>query len=729
MENDIAQTNTVTEEWFLSQLNAPEIPIESLLGALKSVVEAGNKATADAWAGLLRDELAERADIYNALRVLELQAHWAGNTPEARANIAKGAVAILERSPEHRRLIEHVGFDQGRPAVECLRRLRLLLSLEPGLLCYDPTWGTGTIQRVDFFSARVHIDFERKPHHEMAFAYAAASLRLLSPEHLLARILTDRDGMLALARENPAEVVRMALRDLGPMTVAQIQELLIPRLLSGTEWKKFWEAARKALKEDARVEIPAKRTEPLRLHDRNVSKEERCFAKLAAERNLDSIIALAEEIMRERVTPDTEEQKRVLADRLAFVIRGATPRRPDLVAQALILSDYFKTDIQRQVSDLVAEFLKDESFVEITRLLPARWISPFMRLLARQNQAAFQEVALRRLRHLSLSALSEAVERLIEGGREQEVAAIFREAVGSQNIEVEFLYWLLRHPDRRQAWDAGSLPTLFRLILLDLARTYSGDRLKVQNQLRSRVEQPEFLREALAAMTPFQREEAFQLVRDCASWDALDRQTVLGHMIRLYPDLQRYLSTGSEPAHKTPARVTSLRSYRERQRRLEKLVTVDIPQNTREIAIARSYGDLSENHEYKAAKEMQGILLKRRGELESMLQTVVPTDFRDFPCATAGIGTSVTLRFEDGHIERYHILGEWDQDTERNIISSSSSLAKAIEGSSPGSRVRLPSELGERECTVESVEPLPPEIRAWISEEAGPAASSASPTP
>ena len=53
--------------------------------------------------------------------------------------------------------------------------------------------------------------------------------------------------------------------------------------------------------------------------------------------------------------------------------------------------------------------------------------------------------------------------------------------------------------------------------------------------------------------------------------------------------------------------MTSSRSYRARQKHLERIMTVEIPENSKEIEVARSYGDLRENAEFKYAKERQGL--------------------------------------------------------------------------------------------------------------------------
>ena len=68
--------------------------------------------------------------------------------------------------------------------------------------------------------------------------------------------------------------------------------------------------------------------------------------------------------------------------------------------------------------------------------------------------------------------------------------------------------------------------------------------------------------------------------------------------------------------------------------------------------MARSYGDLSENFEYKAAKDMQRVLMARRAELEDMMSRVRPTDFSEAPKGVAGIGSTVVLAHPDGREDR-----------------------------------------------------------------------------
>ena len=706
------------ESWFLAQIEAAEIPVAELTSFLNFQRGEGFTEQADSWAGLLCDALAERTKTVAALEVLKLQAEWANGSARQIERFKNAAMEILEPLHEQRKLIEHVGFDKELSPVECLRRLLLLLALKPGVLCLDKTWGFGVVRHVDSFYGRVDIDFDKKPGHQMSFAYAAETLQLLDGEHLLVRIHQDKIEMERMAQESAGEVVRLALQSFGPLTVAQLQEILSPRLVTPADWKRFWDAARKALKKDHLIDIPSKRIEPLRLLSKKKAYDKDWFMALALERDMATVLALVDELIQSKVAIPDEECRKVVGDRLAFVVKGAGRRTSSLTAQAYMAAREIGADpAQVNIVAGAAELMEDELFLETTRTLPARLVAPFLLFLASSDAVRLADLLIRLLGRLGMTALNEAVNYLLANGREEAVADAFREAVSSQIIEVEFLYWIIRNPEKRDAWGLGTLSSLMRLVLLDLGRSYSGDRLKVKNMLRSRVEQVDFLREAMAGMTVLQREEVVQLVRESSAWSALDRQSVLGHIVKLYPDMQAVVASRSgEAAPSAPARarLTSQRSYQERQKQLEKLVTVDIPQNSKEIAIARSYGDLSENHEFKAAKEMQGILLKRRGDLEEMLQVVKPTDFEGGATDVVGPGVGVVLDYGSGRTERYHILGEWDQDSALGIISSDTRMAQVLAGRKVGDEVRVPTETGETACRIAEVTPLPEEVRKWV---------------
>ena len=124
--------------------------------------------------------------------------------------------------------------------------------------------------------------------------------------------------------------------------------------------------------------------------------------------------------------------------------------------------------------------------------------------------------------------------------------------------------------------------------------------------------------------------------------------------------------TGEQKEEKSEALIVSWSSLEKRKAEYEELVNKKIPENSKEIGVARSYGDLRENFEFKAAKEMQAVLMRRKSELEAALHRARGTAFENPDTTQVSIGTIVTLCDSDsGQEETYTVLGAWDGDPER----------------------------------------------------------------
>ncbi|MEA2069373.1 MAG: GreA/GreB family elongation factor, partial [Verrucomicrobiota bacterium] len=184
----------------------------------------------------------------------------------------------------------------------------------------------------------------------------------------------------------------------------------------------------------------------------------------------------------------------------------------------------------------------------------------------------------------------------------------------------------------------------------------------------------------------------------------------IAKVLRKFPELQDIILPTASSAPRKEIPMTSTRSYTDRQKQLEHIMTVDIPENSKEIEVARSYGDLRENAEFKYAKERQGLLMAQGAQLAEDLEKVKPSEFADASTGKVSAGCGVQLAYADGSTETYYILGVWDQDETLSIISCETRLAKALLGHGEGDTVEIPS----GECELKAVLPLPESIKAWI---------------
>jgi len=130
-----------------------------------------------------------------------------------------------------------------------------------------------------------------------------------------------------------------------------------------------------------------------------------------------------------------------------------------------------------------------------------------------------------------------------------------------------------------------------------------------------------------------------------------------------------------------------------------------IPANSKEIAIARSYGDLRENHEYKAAKEMQKILMRRKSELEAQLVRARGTDFANARLDIVSVGTLVRLTdLASKGSEVFSILGAWDTDPEKGIVSYLTPLAQALIGKKTGEELDFEMDGVKKRYRIDAIE-------------------------
>ncbi len=137
---------------------------------------------------------------------------------------------------------------------------------------------------------------------------------------------------------------------------------------------------------------------------------------------------------------------------------------------------------------------------------------------------------------------------------------------------------------------------------------------------------------------------------------------------------------------------------------LKRLKGVERPKIVKEIAEARSHGDLSENAEYHAAKEKQSHLEGRIAQVEDWIARAEVIDVSKHAGDRVVFGATVTLTpTESGDEVRYRSVGELEADLKQGKISVTSPIARALIGKQEGDVVKVRSPGGEREYEINGV--------------------------
>ncbi len=682
---------------------------------LKTVVdnmEAAGEETADGWLELIQDALAQKEDSAGMLKLMVIRGKIGRITDKA----IEEALVHASKDRIWQAKVKSCDFGGSTDLAECFRRLTVLNNLREGSFCSEKTWGFGIVKRLDAFYSKVTVDFTRKRQHQMSFGYAGESLSLLDDNHIFVVLNRAPEKIEEIKKNAPDEIVRMLLRSVGPKTVDDIKDLLVEvKILTDSDWKSFWDAARKALKKDPLVEIPTKRTAAVTILDKEKGYDSDWGKDLLQERDLLKLLVMFEGLVDSGESELPMEVHDAIANRCAFITKAAEGSRWDILARLIVVAEGLSKALGgNPVPGKISSLFAQRPLTVALQGLNVKLGTSLLDIMMREDPEATSNVLTEILEDLPVNIIGDAGYHLKKAGKEDVFIEKVSQSINARTIGPVVFSWVCRTPGALDNLKDVSRYELVNGVIDMLEGDYSGEQLKGQNAIRTCFEDPQWLEGLFAGLPKAQLDTLVKRIAESKGWEESSRRSVLAKLLKVDPSIQTVLAS-PDTEDEGEMRVTSWRSFKERRATLKKIVEVDIPANSKEIGVARSYGDLRENAEYKAAKEHQGILMRRQEELERDLKTVQGTDFASVQTEKAGPGTVVKLRRPDGTEEEYCILGEWDRDEKLNIISSQSKLAKCLEGSAAGSNVTLPGKSGDEECSVISVSPPTEEIKAWIN--------------
>jgi len=362
------------------------------------------------------------------------------------------------------------------------------------------------------------------------------------------------------------------------------------------------------------------------------------------------------------------------------------------------------THIGLTLSKLIVE--DEKRLTLILPNLPAAKEKRVLQALPAALGAGWTERALRLMEARHGRMVAQIPRILHETGQHAELRTMLERSIREHSATSEMLIWLC---GEKEDWGDLITPDLLWAILAALEREQHSSTGRASRLQRAVVDDRELLGEMFKDVDVGLARDAMRRLQVTPLFDELTKRSLLARMVKVYPELETMIA-GAETQEKAAPLIVSWSSLEKRRAEFEEIVKVKIPANTKEIAIARSYGDLSENFEFKAAKQMQSVLMRRKAELEQMLHDARGTSFENPDTSRVSIGTIVTLRNAETKMEEtYTILGAWDGDPDRHVISYQTAIGQALLGHEIGETISLNTEHGPAQFTIISIDPTPPD--------------------
>ncbi len=587
-----------------------------------------------------------------------------------------------------------------------------LLQLVQGGFCMHRSWGFGKITTVDTVFSRLLIDFPSKPGHSMDLAFAADSLKPLPAEHVLARKASDLAGLRQMVALQHLDLIRLVLQSYGGRaTLDQVQQVLVPDVITD-DWKKWWEVARRELKKDGHFVVPLKKTEPIVYQETQVPIQERLLAEFKAAKGLKARLVVTQELQKNLAD---------LTDPTAAATEALTALNAEITNHlrtqpALALEAIFTRDDLRKAANLAplpgeptaADFWAlNPKLTQVFEPMPASKHRHALQSFKEAYPDRWHELLLALVNNVSAKLCSECVQLLTHEGRLDALKSTLARVISQHTASSELLLWLAK--ERCDSFADILGPEVFRSMLSAMERDQFLE--KKSNRLHDYIlDDQELLVELIGTADLEVIKDLTRALQLSPAFDDMDKRSLLARIVKSYPAMQTLIS--GEQSRQDTSFLVSWDSLERRKREYDELVNKKLPANAREIAVARSYGDLRENHEYKAAKEMHKLLMRRKSELEAQMIRARGTDFAGARTDVVTPGTRVTVtELGTQQAEPLCILGAWDSEPEKGIISYLTPIAQTLLNRKVGEEVEFELHGATRHYRIDSIQvwqPAPP---------------------
>jgi transcription elongation GreA/GreB family factor len=580
--------------------------------------------------------------------------------------------------------------------------------LEPGVFCLHKSWGPGVIKEWDLFGDKMIIDFEGKPGHEMKLQFAANSLEALDNDHIFAKFVGDPEATKQFAIDDPISFAFEVLTSFGgSLFLDHWEDRIKGRIIPDEKYKSWWESSKKKIRTDRRFVLPSKRNLPFELRDSDVSPAEGLIGDFGQAKDIKAKISILESIGKD--LPAFDEP----AIQLEEILKSVSPlvivairRSPGAAVELLIARDDVVAEIEGidlgdslKLSDVLRNNKK--KFPEILKGMGVGRQRQVYDAIKDAYADEWSNELIACMEGSGARAIGEVTKYLSDKGEGKLLSDHLLKGLAQRSLGFEMVAWICK--ERKGLSEAAfAHKGISASIISALERDHLDETTPKTNRLHDLlIDDTELIPDLLVDSDRAEIRHFTRRIRSTPVFETLNKNSLLARIVKKFP-LVEDLITGEKKEEKGAKKseqkkptsfVVSWESLQARQEKLDDIINKKIPENSKEIGIAREHGDLKENAEFKAAKQQQAILMRQKAELEVEVSTARGTDFSNAITSSVSVGTIVELEDVDsGSSESVTMLGAWDTDTEKGIISYLSGMGNAMLGKSVGDEIELSTE-------------------------------------
>lgn len=607
--------------------------------------------------------------------------------------------------------------DMNKPVKYAIQDFEKNIIFDKGNYAFHGSWGLGRIQDID--SDSLIIDFEEKAGHRMSIQMALQSLMAVEKDHFYVMQFEDPEGMKQLFKDDFIQFFTIIIKSFdGVLSLEDIKRELSPRYVDPKNWTKWWNRARTAIKKNPNFGISEKKKNTIYLREKPITLADELLEQFSKTDSFSGKLDSAIEFVNNAEEQDGAPVAQYFVDYFTEQTKGDSITR--LVLSYFILSDFGRfIDPAKIKLDTIKP--RVVSIIQLSSELPvlSRKISSYdykkqLVQLIEESREDWPRIYYEILFEVPVRIHKHIMSRLISAHEYRVINDYIGRIITGYREFPDLFMWVSRnllYASWNHDWldySRETLATSFFRFMNELKKVEKdGNRMKNLALEMITDNDGAMLGTIVSWVDQKILSRLYDILVHVSFTEELHHNLFLKKIQQQYPDFEISSATQSESDDMIQEKLmVTTSSFNAKKAQYDEMVNNELVNITRELSkVAETSGDMRENVDYTALMEKHNILELEISKLDEDLKKAEIIDPGTVDTASVSIGTSVTLsESSTGDKVTYAILGPWEADFEKNILSYRSPIAESLLGKNTGSEVVLIINDESRQFTIESVE-------------------------
>jgi transcription elongation factor GreA-like protein/transcription elongation GreA/GreB family factor len=591
------------------------------------------------------------------------------------------------------------------------------IAFDKGSFVFHKTWNIGRIRDINHDT--MLIDFANKRNHSMSLSMAFSSLQVLAKQHI--RVLKSVFPKEKLAEKFISDVPwglrTLILSNNNAASMKDMKAELVPAILTTSEWSSWLSQAKKTLMNDPLFGFKQNDSEYYTVRETPSSYEEKSLGIFRNEKRFYQKVRILREFL-VHGDPETE----FFMEMVQYFI--------DLLSSYTVVNDqviscylFVETLCNRFTFITRPEQVNFKQLYESLKSIPlcfkaiddSELKKDFIDKVVEVEDPSKIDKVLVSLYPYYLT--SYIMDTLREQGKIKIIEDMFRNACRNYRENADLFTYLARNYDRKYWEKKMKVPfeTLVsaQLQLLDFAfnaieaKKQATENRKIVKILQTILFEERLIFDFIKSCTEDAAQRINFIVQRMQGLDPGKKIEIKHEILSKFPNMVFLGEDATAPEMVSSGLLVTASKYQEKIIELDRIMNVEIPENSKEIGYALSLGDLRENSEFKAAKERQGLLNITMMRLtEEISKASVVTQEMVDPNKIS-FGTQVVLKNHmNGKTDTFQIFGPWESNPSENTISYLAPFGAKLLNHVVGERFSFKINEQSYDYTVESIKAL-----------------------